>query len=100
MNSSNPLPQSAATSPMGNPLPAPHPRSGKPTRAPLNGANARKAAPSERLVGATVAVRLRNGGTITGRYVGGSRYEIELLTDQGRVVVFKHSIDWMMPTSG
>lgn len=57
--------------------------------------NRHKPSPLEKLTGSTVVVRLRNGETLRGQYVATSRYEIELLTDSGRVVVFKHAIDVM-----
>lgn len=60
----------------------------------------RKLAPSERLLGQNVAIRLRSGETFEGRYVNGSRYEMQLVVGERRVVIFKHAVDWMAPVNG
>lgn len=68
---------------------------GRPATSPDRPAG-HKLAPSERLVGQQVLVRLRSGEKLRGRYVTGSRYEIQLLVGEQRVVVFKHAVDWIV----
>lgn len=59
-----------------------------------------KLAPSERLLGQEVTIRLRSGKTFEGWYVNGSCYEMELIIGERRVLIFKHVMDWMAPVDG
>lgn len=72
----------------------------RPPTNPQSTPTARKLAPSERLLGQNVAIRLRSGETFEGRYVNGSRYEMQLVVGERRVVIFKHAVDWMAPVNG
>ena len=60
-------------------------------------AQAQRPAPDHLLLGQRVRVHLRGGQELIGQLVGVSRYNLVVVTGQGRMVLFKHAVDWLMP---
>lgn len=58
---------------------------------------ARRPDPDYLLLGQRVRVHLRGGQELVGQLVGVSRYNLVVVTGQGRMVLFKHAVDWLMP---
>lgn len=58
---------------------------------------ARRPDPDYVLLGQRVRVRLRGGQEVVGQLVGLSRYNLVIVATQGRMVVYKHAVDWLVP---
>ncbi|MEW6048681.1 MAG: hypothetical protein AB1609_19765 [Bacillota bacterium] len=58
---------------------------------------ARRPDPDYLLLGQRVRVRLRGGQEVVGQLVGLSRYNLVIVATQGRMVVYKHAVDWLVP---
>lgn len=60
-------------------------------------AQVRRADPDCLLVGQRVRIRLRGGQEVVGQLTGLSRYCLVVVGSQGRLVIYKHGVDWLAP---
>ena len=60
-------------------------------------AQVRRADPDYLLLGQRVRIRLRGGQEVVGQLTGLSRYCLVVVGSQGRLVIYKHGVDWLAP---